>query len=161
MTRRAALAVDVQIADENPDVPPVSDIEHWVTRAFDAASTSFPSGAEVSVRVVDTEEMQALNRDYRSKDTATNVLSFPAGELAGLPDDAPRTLGDIVVCAAIVAEEAEAQGKTCTDHWAHMLVHGLLHLLGYDHGSDAEAIEMEGLEIQVLASGGVGDPYAK
>lgn len=161
MNRPVALAVDVQVACRGSDVPPDSRIEEWVTRAMEETRTSFPGGAEVSVRIVDTREMQALNRDYRNKDKVTNVLSFPVGELAGLPGDARRILGDIVVCAAVVTDEAAAQGKAATDHWAHMLVHGTLHLLGYDHQTDAEATEMEGLEARILATGGVADPYLK
>ncbi|MGB5258344.1 MAG: rRNA maturation RNase YbeY [Woeseiaceae bacterium] len=161
MTRRATLAVDIQVACDDPNIPPASDLELWVTRALDATSLSFPAGAEVSVRIVGTEEMQTLNRGYRDKDKVTNVLSFPGGELAGLPGDARRALGDIVVCADVVVKEAEAQGKAVADHWAHMLVHGMLHLLGYDHESDAGAVEMEGLETQILASAGLADPYVK
>ena len=103
--------------------------------------------------------MRALNHEYRRINKATNVLSFPAGEIAGLPGEAPRVLGDVVICATVVSEEAAAQGKQVADHWAHMLVHGMLHLLGYDHELDAEAVEMEGLETQVLASSGLADPY--
>ena len=105
--------------------------------------------------------MQALNRDYRQQDKVTNVLSFPAGEVAGLPDDASSSLGDIVICAAVVSDEATRQGKAVADHWAHMLVHGTLHLLGYDHDSNTEAVEMEGLETRILASNGLADPYLK
>ena len=159
MTQAVSLAVDVQIACENPDIPPDSKIRFWVGCALDAAGTSLPGGAEVSVRIVDADEMRALNHEYRRINKATNVLSFPAGEIAGLPGEAPRVLGDVVICATVVSEEAAAQGKQVADHWAHMLVHGMLHLLGYDHELDAEAVEMEGLETQVLASSGLADPY--
>jgi probable rRNA maturation factor len=115
--------------------------------------------SEVSVRVVDVEEMQTLNREYRDKDEPTNVLSFPAGEITGLPDDEGGVLGDVVICAAIVRAEAVEQKKALADHWRHMLVHGTLHLLGYDHMTDAEAAEMEGLEVRILTSLGVADPY--
>jgi len=155
------MAVDVQIVCEDPDVPAESKIERWVKRTIDASGASLPGGAEVSVRLVDTEEMRNLNRDYRQKDKVTNVLSFPSGDLAGLPGDAPRPLGDIVICAAVVSEEAAEQGKSASDHWAHMLIHGTLHLLGYDHESDAEAAEMEGLETRILVSNGLADPYIK
>jgi probable rRNA maturation factor len=113
----------------------------------------------VSVRVVDVDEMQTLNRDYRDKDKPTNVLSFPAGEIDGLPADEGSSLGDVVICAAIVRDEAAEQGKSLADHWGHMLVHGTLHLLGHDHLTDAEATEMEGLEVKILTSHGVADPY--
>ena len=105
--------------------------------------------------------MRALNRDYREQDKTTNVLSFPAGEIAGLPDDAPRALGDIVICAAVISDEAAEQGKELSAHWAHMLVHGTLHLLGYDHETDAEAAAMEGLETRILCQHGCPDPYLK
>ena len=114
---------------------------------------------DVSIRVVTADEMRNLNRDDRGKDKATNVLSFPAGAVTGLPEEVPQLLGDIVVCAAVVADEAEAQGKAVQDHWAHMLVHGTLHLLGYDHLEDADAQKMESLEARILADQGVADPY--
>ncbi len=161
MTRLPSLLVEVQIACENADIPQGLPIEAWVTRAADAAGAALARSAEVSVRVVDTEEMQALNRDYREKDKVTNVLSFPAGETAGLPSDARQPLGDIVICAAVVSDEAASQGKALADHWAHMLVHGTLHLLGHDHKSDAEAQVMEGLEARILAAHGLADPYLK
>jgi len=88
-------------------------------------------------------------------------LSFPAGDIDGLPADVSRLLGDVVVCAPVVAAEAGEQGKTLPDHWAHMLVHGTLHLLGFDHENDVEAVEMEALEAQILASNGVTDPYGR
>ena len=88
------------------------------------------------MRIVDAAEIHALNSDYRGKDKPTNVLSFPAGDVAGLPADMPVPLGDVVICASVVREEAAAQGKALDDHWAHMLVHGTLHLLGYDHETD-------------------------
>lgn len=159
MTTRDSLLVDVQVAVTGSDIPPERQIRFWVAEAVDASGATFPKGAEVSVRLVDRGEMQALNRDYRDKDKVTNVLSFPAGEIAGMPSDAARALGDIVVCAAVVGEEAARQGKVTDDHWAHLLVHGALHLLGYDHETDAEALEMERLETRILVANGLGDPY--
>jgi probable rRNA maturation factor len=103
--------------------------------------------------------MRALNRDYRDKDKPTNVLSFPAGQVTGLPEAEPMPIGDIVVCADVVSNEAAEQGKAPPDHWAHMLVHGTLHLLGFDHEADAEAAAMETLESRILAEQGVADPY--
>lgn len=129
----------------------------WVTRAVVEAAQV--ANAEVSLRVVDAEEMRALNREYRDQDKPTNVLSFPAGRVEGMPDDAPVLLGDVVVCASVVHEEAAAQAKSDEDHWAHMLVHGTLHLLGYDHIADDEAAAMEALETRILESHGVADPY--
>ncbi len=149
--------VDVQIATEDESVPNSDVIATWVNRAVDASGGTIE--AEVSVRVVDVYEMQQLNSEFREKDRPTNVLSFPAGEIDGLPGDAKRPLGDIVVCAAVVGDEARQQGKSVIDHWAHMIVHGTLHLLGFDHESDAEAREMEGLEIQILTGHAVENPY--
>jgi len=114
---------------------------------------------EIAVRIVDAEEIKTLNQLYRKQDKATNVLSFPGGEIDGLPDDAAQMLGDIVVCAPIITREASEQGKAPVDHWAHMLVHGTLHLLGFDHTNAAEAAEMEALETSILAAGNVTDPY--
>ena len=161
MTQSVSLTVDVQAACADLDVPSVSQVRDWIHRTIDAAGTSLQGSVEVSVRLVDTGEMRALNRDYREQDKATNVLSFPVGEIAGLPGDAPQALGDIVICAAVVSEEAAAQGKELSQHWAHMLVHGTLHLLGYDHEVAAEAREMEGLETRILCGHGCPDPYPK
>ncbi|MGI9237724.1 MAG: rRNA maturation RNase YbeY [Woeseiaceae bacterium] len=161
MTKRDSLVVDIQVAAKSPDIPPAREIKFWVGEAVDAAGTPSPVGAEVSVRIVDSDEIQALNRDYRDKDKVTNVLSFPTGEIVGLPDDTSKALGDIVVCAAVVGEEAASQRKATANHWAHLLVHGTLHLLGYDHEADAEAIEMERLETRILVSNGLPDPYPK
>jgi probable rRNA maturation factor len=150
--------VDVQIAVDDGSVPGSDEIATWVNRAVQAAGHR--DEAEVSVRVVDATEMRELNGEYREQDKATNVLSFPAGAIEGLPFDAESPLGDIVVCAAVVRAEAEEQGKTVVDHWAHMMVHGTLHLLGFDHDNDSDANIMEGLEIQILGGHGIADPYA-
>lgn len=135
-------------------------MEAWVAAAIDQSGRRPVGDVEVAVRVVDADEIRTLNRLYRDKDAPTNVLSFPAGEIAGLPADEAVLLGDVVVCAAVVAAEAGQQGKALADHWAHMLVHGTLHLLGFDHEIDAEAAEMEALEVRILASQSVTDPYA-
>ena len=161
MTQAVSLTVDVQVACENPDIPSDAQVCEWISRTVDAVGTLPPEGAEVSVRLVDTDEIRTLNRDYREKDKMTNVLSFPAGDIAGLPAEAPWALGDIVICAEVVSEEAAAQGKRVADHWAHMLVHGTLHLLGYDHELDTEAVEMESLETRILCGHGCPDPYPK
>lgn len=150
--------VEVQLAVDDESIPTADDIAVWVNRAIDAVGSS--GKREVSVRVVSTDEMQQLNNEFREQDKPTNVLSFPAGDLAGLPDEAERPLGDIVVCATVVAAEAQQQGKTQGDHWAHMIVHGTLHLLGFDHESDSDAAAMESLEIHIMTDHGVADPYA-
>lgn len=155
----ATLTVDVQVACDDTDIPPHTEIHNWVEAAVQQSGRAASDGLEVAVRMVDAEEIQTLNKLYREQDKVTNVLSFPTGEIEGLPDEASRALGDVVVCASIVAAEASEQGKRLADHWAHMLVHGTLHLLGFDHETDAGAGEMEALESKILASQNVTDPY--
>jgi probable rRNA maturation factor len=154
----AAVEVDVQIACDDNGIPTDAVIRRWIGRAAGAADPDIH--ADVSVRIVDSGEIQTLNRLYRDRDKPTNVLSFPAGDIAGLPDGVPRSLGDVVVCADVVAREAAEQGKRLEDHWAHMLVHGTLHLLGFDHEEEREAEAMEALEARILAAGDVKDPYS-
>lgn len=151
------IQVDVQNACDDDTAPDISIVASWVVRAIEASGTVGVS--EVSVRIVDADEICALNKQYRGKDLPTNVLSFPAGEVSGLPADIPVLLGDIVICASVVHDEATEQGKALADHWAHMLVHGTLHLLGFDHESDSQAAEMEALETTVLSDHGLTDPY--
>ena len=146
-------SIEVQIVGEMAGVPDADWLAHWVQAAL------VGEDGAVTVRVVDSAEIHALNRDYRDADKPTNVLSFPTGPIEGLPPEESVPLGDIVICADVVGAEAEEQGKPVEDHWAHMLVHGTLHLLGYDHMTDAEAQEMEQLEIRILESGGVRNPY--
>jgi len=157
----AAVTADVQVACDAGGIPSEEFIRSWVAGAVRGADVESAAGIEVAVRVVAADEMQALNRRYRDQDKPTNVLSFEAGDIEGLPADAPRLLGDIVICAPVVADEASQQGKRLEDHWAHMLVHGTLHLLGYDHLTAADAEEMEALEIRVLDGGNVADPYRR
>jgi len=149
--------VDVQIISNAAGIPSADDIGQWVKRAVSTAAAD--SDAEVSVRIVDEDEMQTLNREYRDQDKPTNVLSFPTGDVDGMPPGVTSPLGDIVVCAAVVAREAEEQGKTLDEHWSHMLVHGALHLLGHDHLTESQADAMESLEREILAGLGIADPY--
>ena len=151
--------VDVELASDATVTPAAAEIARWVRRAVLAAGRD--SELEVSVRVVDKDEMQALNREFRGKDKPTNVLSFPAVDIMGLPADTRVPVGDIVVCAAVVLEEAAEQGKPLADHWAHMLVHGTLHLMGFDHVLQPDAEAMEGLEIQILKEHGIANPYGE
>ncbi len=120
-------------------------------RAWAQAARGKKTG-EITLRIVGPDEGRALNRDWRGRDYATNVLSFPMQE--------PDYLGDIVICAAVVAREAQQQHKTPRAHWAHLVVHGVLHLLGHDHLVDDEAEKMEALERRLLARLGFSDPYA-
>ncbi len=156
----ATLTVDVQVACDDTGIPPQTDIHNWVEAAVQQSGRAPGNSLEIAVRIVDAEEIQTLNELYREQDKATNVLSFPAGDIDGLPEDAPRALGDVVVCASVVAREAGEQGKQLADHWGHMLIHGTLHLLGFDHQTNAEVIEMEALESRILAAKNVTDPYS-
>jgi len=150
--------VDVQVASDAAGIPTSDDIREWIERTVAAADPD--RDADMSVRIVDEQEMRALNRDYREQDKPTNVLAFPAGNTGFVPPGEMPLLGDIVVCAAVVAREADEQGKPPGHHWSHMLVHGTLHLLGHDHVTDPQAQAMEALERQILDSLGIADPYA-
>lgn len=159
MNAVSSTEIDIQTASDAPGIPDDSEIRRWICQALDGAGKRGPY--EVSVRIVDAEEMQALNREFRGKDRATNVLSFGAASLPGLPDRERRVLGDLVVCAPVLHEEAVRQLKPLAQHWAHILVHGTLHLLGYDHLAETDAERMESLETRILAAGGVADPYSE
>ncbi|OOV86439.1 rRNA maturation RNase YbeY [Oceanospirillum linum] len=145
--------IDLQIACDNKNLPNKPDLARWVQAVLDAHEDT---GHEVTIRVVTPEESQQLNHQYRGKEKPTNVLSFP---FESPPDLALPLLGDLIVCADVVAQEAVEQHKALQDHWAHMIIHGCLHLLGYDHIADEEAEEMESLEIELLASLNIKDPY--
>ena len=148
----AQLDVAVSYATDRKGVPASASFRRWVAAALDGHRRD----AELSIRIVGEDEGRALNRDYRGKDYATNVLSFPAELPEGV---ALPLLGDLVVCAPVVAREAAAQGKALNDHYAHLTVHGTLHLLGWDHETDADAEAMEARERRILAGLGVADPY--
>ncbi len=144
--------LDLQIAAEAPNLPSEEQFQRWV----DTALEGLEGDHELTIRVCDSAESQQLNRDYRGKDKPTNVLSFPFEAPPGI--ELPL-LGDLVICAEVVANEAQEQGKTLLDHWAHMVIHGCLHLIGYDHIDDPDAEEMEALERQRLGQLGIADPY--
>jgi metalloprotein, YbeY family len=147
------MLIDLQIASENIDgLPTLEQIEQWATAAVQPESDD----VEMTVRIVDEAESQTLNRTYRAKDRPTNVLSFPfeCPTEVSLP-----LLGDLVICRQVVEYEAAEQEKPLMAHWAHMVVHGSLHLLGYDHIDDTEAEEMESLETKIMQGLGFVDPY--
>lgn len=145
----------MQVACEARGVPEPEDIARWV-KAVIAGLALADRAVELTVRVVGEAEGVQLNRDYRHGAGATNVLSFPFAGAAALE---PVLLGDVVICAPVVRREAAQQGKEPMAHWAHMVVHGTLHLLGYDHLDTADAERMEALEKSTLKSLGFSDPY--
>lgn len=148
--------IEVQIAvDAASDLPSEDALRRWAAAALEANAQS----AELTLRVCCGEEIHALNRDYRGVDKPTNVLSFPA-EAEGWPEpEAAAYLGDVAICAEVVVREAAEQGKASEAHWAHMVIHGVLHLQGYDHIESAEAEQMEARERAILASFHYPDPY--
>jgi probable rRNA maturation factor len=134
--------------------PAAADIRTWASAALGRRA----AGAELAVRVVNASESKRLNARYRGLDKPTNVLSFPVPRLPGA-GRAPRPLGDLVICASVVRDEARQQRKAIKAHWAHLVVHGSLHLLGYDHEGDDEARRMERREVAVLKRFGIPNPY--
>jgi probable rRNA maturation factor len=144
--------VEIQRASESPGTPDSDQFQRWAKAVLE----SRVQGTESVIRVVDAEESAALNQAYRKKSGPTNVLSFTYGPIG---EQAVKLLGDVVICAPIVAAEAVAQQKDPEAHWAHMVVHGLLHLLGYDHVQEIDAVQMEALEFEILAGLGYPDPY--
>ncbi|WP_370557406.1 rRNA maturation RNase YbeY [Edwardsiella tarda] len=148
------IILDLQIAcDDAPGLPAEGDFLHWL----EAVLPRFRDEAEVTIRLVDEAESHELNLTYRGKDRPTNVLSFP---FEAPPEIELPLLGDMVICRQVVELEAQQQNITPLSHWAHMVVHGALHLLGYDHISDEEAEEMESLEADIMQALGYPDPYA-
>lgn len=144
--------MDIQNVSSFTSLPAKESIIEWAQRALDQKHHN----AEITLRIVDMEEGIQLNQEWRKKDKATNVLSFPVGEKI---EQAPNLLGDIVICAPIVEQEAKEQGKNNEAHWAHLIIHGMLHLQGYDHETDDEAGIMESREIQILKNLGYENPY--
>lgn len=150
------LDVAVAYATGRKGVPSSASFRKWVAAALAGRIRE----ADLSIRIVGEDEGRALNRHYRGKDYATNVLSFPAELPEGLPEGVRLPLlGDLVICAPVVAREAADQGKPVAAHYAHLTVHGALHLLGWDHEDEADAEAMEALERSILADLGVADPY--
>ena len=147
------MIIDLQIAcEQESGLPTAEQIEQWATAAIQSQSNE----VEMTVRIVDEAESHELNLNYRGKDRPTNVLSFPFE----CPDEVELPLlGDLVICRQVVEREAQEQEKPLMAHWAHMVVHGSLHLLGYDHIEDDEAEEMESLETQIMTGLGFADPY--
>lgn len=150
--------ISVGYATARAGVPSARSFRRWIDAALRHCSAE-PELA-LAVQLVDAEQGRALNLEYRQRDYATNVLSFPAVLPPGMPSlPGPRQLGDLVICAPVVAREAAEQHKSLKAHYAHLSVHGVLHLLGHDHQEELQAQTMEALEVQILATLGVADPY--
>ncbi|HOW76578.1 MAG TPA: rRNA maturation RNase YbeY [Candidatus Competibacteraceae bacterium] len=147
------LELDLQIALDLPVLPNEADFRRWAEAAL--AGAGYAKDAELTLRIVNEAEITALNETYRCKQGPTNVLSFP---FEAPPEVDSSLLGDIVICAPVVLREAVSQDKTPEAHWAHLVAHGVLHLLGYDH-DEAQAEVMESLEIRILTDLGYADPY--
>ena len=147
------LIVDIQMASASEEAPDPQSIERWVSAAVGNQRDS----TELSIRIVDTEEGRALNEQFRGSTGATNVLSFPFENES--PEPLPL-IGDIVICAPVVRKEASDQNKTLNAHWAHMIIHGVLHLLGYDHQNETDANLMESLETEIMQGLGFPPPYS-
>jgi len=144
--------IEIQHACETSAIPADKDFQQWVKHVLEQQNHA----GSVVIRLVDADESQSLNHQYRDKDYATNVLSFPFEAPEFIEQD---HLGDLVICVPVVIQEAVQQGKPASAHWAHMVIHGMLHLLGYDHQSEAEAEEMESIETLLLARLGFTNPY--
>ncbi len=151
MTTSSVIELELINPNQLP-APDTTQFQHWLQLVSEQLQTA----GEICIKVVDEQESQSLNHQYRGKDKPTNVLSFPAD----VPDFvASDHLGDLAICSQVVALEAAEQHKSVNDHWAHMTIHGVLHLLGYDHIVAADAETMEALEISLLAATGIPDPY--
>ena len=161
----AILALEVTVATggwREAVVAPEEVAARAARAAYTAASPDFGRSSEAALVLTDDAEVQILNRDYRDEDRATNVLAFPAfneDDISRLPADVPLILGDVVIALETATAEARAEAKTAADHLSHLVVHGMLHLLGHDHETDDEATIMERLEVDVLGQLGVADPY--
>ena len=146
--------IDIQntLEPDPENLPDVKQLEDWANQAL----TSLKNVSDMTIRIVDENEIQLLNQTYRHKNSPTNVLSF----LAEIPEEIELPLlGDIIICSAVVEKEAKEQEKSPESHWAHMVIHGTLHLLGYDHLNDTDANEMESKEIEILSHFGYSNPY--
>ncbi len=160
------IELDLQIASDVVDIPQEDIFLQWVNDIFQYIRSNekqlqLPENVELSIRIVDIEEITELNSTYRKKESATNVLSFPfeAGCICCDIELEFELLGDIVICAPVIGQEAKDQGKDIQAHWLHMIVHGILHLLGFDHINDTEAEEMECIECNIITNMGFTNPY--
>ena len=160
-----AACVDIQIAAESDQLPTAQALAVWANEALTVAADNrwsrLPAASvELCIRLVETEEGTSLNETYRGRSKPTNVLSFGIDEaLTRIELGCPQPIGDIVLCVPVVEREAAQQGKPCTDHYAHLVVHGILHLLGFDHEEEVAAQDMECKEVAILRQLGIANPY--
>ena len=150
------LHIELQNATQFQLLPRHSQLQQWINTVFQFIPFSLHSNSELTIRFIDKEESAELNKTYRDKNRTTNILSFPDESIPGFSS---TSLGDLAICAPLVDEEAKAQNKTLESHFAHLIIHGFLHLLGYDHIEEEEAEKMEGLEIKILSKLGYESPY--
>lgn len=151
------IELDLQYTEPSEEPPSKDNFQKWVNLAY-IEKQSVP--AQVSIRIVSEAESQSLNTEYRNKNKPTNVLSFPMELPEQLIHELDTVmLGDLVICGSVVESEAVQQGKSSLSHWAHMVIHGMLHLQGYDHVSESDAEQMEDLEVKLLKKIGVNNPY--
>ncbi|WP_057832017.1 rRNA maturation RNase YbeY [Colwellia sp. TT2012] len=151
-----AHVIDLQIACKATELPTKTQFQLWVDTALAEVASKPEQEFELTIRLVNSDESQQLNSQYRGQDKATNVLSFPFE----VPDGIElNLLGDLIICIEVMKLEAQAQNKALFDHWAHLVIHGCLHLVGFDHISDSDAVEMETIEITILAKLGISNPY--
>ena len=147
--------INFQVAVDTTATPSKKDIQQWAKTVLEDRQIE---KAELSISIVSSDEIQQLNNDYRKKDKPTNVLSFPSDIPDFIPQDIPE-LGDIFLCHDVIAKEASEQNKPLIAHYTHLVIHGVLHLLGYDHVEDAEADAMEAIEIKIMHNLGYPNPY--
>jgi probable rRNA maturation factor len=150
--------IDIQFATRRVGVPHAQTLRSWALAVLHGGKGPKRS-LILTIRIVGARESRRLNRDWRGKDKPTNVLSFPADPPASSPQPPAIPLGDLAICAPVVSREAREQGKEARAHWAHMVIHGVLHLLGYDHENDRDARSMESIEIRILEQLGYSNPY--
>ncbi len=144
--------VEIQLASKSKFIPDQQQFQNWV----DAVLTDESQHSEIVIRVIDEDEMIEFNQQYRHKSGPTNILSFPFEAPDSVESD---LLGDLLVCAPVIETESKQQKKTLENHWAHIIVHGVLHLIGYDHINDMDAEEMEALEVMILKTITINNPY--
>lgn len=146
--------LDLQLASKHESIPEANTFERWIKTSLDFCSKKHD--VELTIRIVDEKEISQLNQKYRNKNKSTNVLSF----CSKLPDDIPiNLLGDVIICPQVLVKEAQQQEKSLDAHWCHLTVHGILHLLGFDHQEESEADIMETKEINILKALGFNNPY--